>query len=342
MPIRRAGNRGNTSGSGIGTSQNNNNNNDDDDSDHNGDDLPIITHTLEVNEEEEEEDEDEDDDFVREQESDDDDGPAKKITGVWAKPDVQVLLKWLFAVENAKRYIKPGTTPGTKLIDVQKEVVEVVNAFIASQSEEEQREKKLKPWTRETVKAKFRYIKDQYDKCIKVRKKTINNDTDEQTLRDASDDICPYFRELSMIFGAQLARNHPPPRDSSDQTSFLANEPDLEERDVEKVMAEFTEAIRGDQSAGLDEGRRRLEQETKFQRDMIERQWMAIDRERQALDSEKEEWMQRKEEIKLDRKRLVDGLADLDRRNMDREDLIRKVAKYETILSGRAGSNSLF
>ncbi|KAF9967009.1 hypothetical protein BGZ73_000722 [Actinomortierella ambigua] len=318
-------NSNNTTSNGVDrTNSNNNNDNDDDDddSDHNGNDLAAITRILEEDEEEEEE-EDGEDDCVHEQESDDDDddddddGPAKKITGVWAKPDVQVFLKWLFVVENAKRYIKPGTTSGTKPIDVQKEVVDIVNAFIASQSEEERRERKLKPWTRETVKAKLRYIKDH------------NGDTEEQTLQGTIDDICPYFKELSMIFGAQLARNHPPPRDSSDQRSFLSNEPDLEERDqgaitssssssskarantkslpyiatvIEKGMAEFSEAIRRDQSAGerLDEGRRRLEQEMKFQRDMIERQWMALERERQALDKEKEEWMQRKEEMKAE------------------------------------------
>ncbi|KAG0260628.1 hypothetical protein BGZ95_004389, partial [Linnemannia exigua] len=158
-------------------------------------------------------------------------GGQRQITGFWAKPDVHQFLVWLFDIENARRIIKPGTTAGTKLADVQREVASIVNAAMDELSPSSSGKKRTR-WTAQTVKDKFRYIKDQYDKCANLMNSTGNGDTETSTLTAAVNDITPYFDELLMIFGSQLTRNHPPVRDSvaPSKATFIMDEPDLEER----------------------------------------------------------------------------------------------------------------
>jgi hypothetical protein len=150
----------------------------------------------------------------------------RQITGFWAKPDVQQFLVWLFNIENARRIIKPGTTAGTKLADVQREVASIVNAAM-DELPPSLSGKKSTRWTAQTVKEKFRYIRDQYDKCAKLMNSTDNGDTETSTLTKTLNDITPYYDELLMIFGTQLTRNHPPLRAAApSKATFIMDEPE--------------------------------------------------------------------------------------------------------------------
>ncbi|KAF9536185.1 hypothetical protein EC957_012226 [Mortierella hygrophila] len=160
-------------------------------------------------------------------------------------------------------------------------------------------------WTAKTVKEKFRYIKDQYDKCVKLMKATGNGDTESSTLAEAIYDITPYYHELVAIFGAQLTRNHPPLRDSATpgRATFVLNEPDLEERapanpqnehplytSIKSIVSEFTtQSSSGATVTGESLGSK----EMKFHMDFIERERTACERERRALEKEKEDWRER-------------------------------------------------
>lgn len=81
------------------------------------------------------------------------------------------------------------------LADVQGEVVSIVNTVMAELLPSPPRAL----WTAKTVKEKFRYIKDQYDKCVKLIKATGNGDNESSTLAATINDLTPYYHELVAI-----------------------------------------------------------------------------------------------------------------------------------------------
>ncbi|KAG0283160.1 hypothetical protein BGZ96_012468 [Linnemannia gamsii] len=164
----------------------------------------------------------------------------RQVTGFRAKPDVQQFLVWLFDIENARRIIQSGTTAGTKLADVQREVASIVNAAM-DELPPSSSAKKITRWTAQTVKDKFRYIKDQFDKCAKLMNSTGNGDTETSTLTETVSDITPYYDELILIFGSQLTRNHPPLRVSAapGKATFIMDDPNLEERAPDEMKEDI-------------------------------------------------------------------------------------------------------
>ncbi|KAG9071673.1 hypothetical protein KI688_005886 [Linnemannia hyalina] len=142
-----------------------------------------------------------------------DSGQPRIVTGLLFKPDVQQFLVRLSDFENARRYLTPRTT-GTTLVDVQREVASIVNAVMAELLPSTPPIKPRYLWNDTTVRLKFRYIKAQYDKCVKLTKVTGNGGAKSSTLTADINDISPFYHELVAIFGAQLTRNHPPLRDS--------------------------------------------------------------------------------------------------------------------------------
>ncbi|KAG0259301.1 hypothetical protein BGZ95_004723, partial [Linnemannia exigua] len=223
---------------------------------------------------------------------------------------------------NAVRNVKPGTVAGTKIGDVQKEVIGVVNATIRKFSAPN--ENKL--WKLQTIKHMYKYIKDQYDKCAKLVDKTGGGDTESLTMEDAIADITLYYPGLLLIFGAQLTRNHPPSRDASvhGQALFTLDEPDLEkqvpgavsfafsrskanlnnkdhlfEASVINIMSEFTDAIKNNKASTANGS----------VGDIVERERAAFDLERQALDRMRQTLENEKAALDKDREGLSNEKA---------------------------------
>ncbi|KAF9536555.1 hypothetical protein EC957_010482 [Mortierella hygrophila] len=293
------------------TSSNNNNNNGDDNDNNNNIGTHIIDHPTVISDDEAEQEEEEEEGSL--DVGVDDNGLPRIVTGFWAKPDVQQFLVWLFDIDNARRYIKPGTTSGTKLADVQREVASIVNAAMAELPPPSPPAKPRVLWTARTVKEKFRYIKDQYDKCVKLMKATGNGDTESITLAEAINDITPYYHELVAIFGAQLTRNHPPLRDSANpgRATFVLDEPDLEERapanpqnehplyaSIKSIVSEFTSQS---SATATVTGESQGSKEMKFHMELFERERAACERERRALEKEKEDLRKEKEDLRKEK-----------------------------------------
>ncbi|KAF9543273.1 hypothetical protein EC957_000999 [Mortierella hygrophila] len=296
------------------SSSNSNNDNNDNNNNNSVRGTHVVDHPITVTSDEE--DEVDEEGFVKE-ELENSRG-QRQITGFWAKPDVQQFLVWLFYIENARRITKPGTTAGTKLADVQREVASIINAAMDELPPSSTR------WTSQTVKDKFRYIKDQYDKCAKLMNSTGNGDTETSTLTEAVNDITPYYDELLMIFGSQLTRNHPPLRDSAapSKATFIMDKPDLEERapgsvslsssrsranpqskhpfyaSLESVVSEFTKQNSSGSSADAGPtltGQSQTGKEMTFRVELLKREREHVERERLALEQEKQDWTKRME-----------------------------------------------
>ncbi|KAK3836846.1 MAG: hypothetical protein J3R72DRAFT_449912 [Linnemannia gamsii] len=327
-----ASNTNTNSNTSISTSSNDNNNNGDDNDNNDNNYNNVGTHTIDhptvISDDDDEAEQEEEEEEGSLDVGADDNGLPRIATGFWAKPDVQQFMVWLFDIENARRYIKPGTTAGTKLADVQREVASIVNAAMAELPPPSPPAKPRVKWTARTVKEKFRYIKDQYDKCVKLMKATGNGDTESSTLAEAINDITPYYNELVAIFGAQLTRNHPPLRDSATpgRATFVLNEPDLEERapasvslsssrsrlnpqnehplyaSLKSIVSEFTTQSSASTTVT---GESQETKEMKFHMEFIERERAACERERRALEKDKEDWRERtqRESARMERER---------------------------------------
>ncbi|KAF9157543.1 hypothetical protein BGX20_003850 [Mortierella sp. AD010] len=128
--------------------------------------------------------------------------PVDKRKSFWLSPEIDALVDWITDPDNYEKLNKKKPISGQKVSDIHAEIADYINSICQS------------GWDKHIVKSKIEYAKKKYDQARAISQRTGAGDTEQETLREQIQDICPHFDRFHEVYGGSLSRNPPPFKES--------------------------------------------------------------------------------------------------------------------------------
>ncbi|KAF9950738.1 hypothetical protein BGZ72_007657 [Mortierella alpina] len=121
---------------------------------------------------------------------------TNKRNSFWTQSGIREFIDWITTPENYDRLYKHRSISGERILDIQSEIAQYVNAKAGT------------TWVSETVKQKTTYAKVQYTRAAQLTRKRGEREDAFQARRHV---ICPYFDRFHVVYASNFSAN-PPPR----------------------------------------------------------------------------------------------------------------------------------